>query len=79
MDDNNSNTDNIRIIIEPTNDEILGVIAKLKNRKSPGEDGITNEMLKYGGKALHMEICKFIKQIHCVHKLLEDFITLYFP
>ena len=36
----------------PTRDEIRYALKKLKNYKSPGMDGITNEQLKYGESAL---------------------------
>ena len=36
----------------PTRDEISYSLKKLKNHKSPGVDGITNEQLKFGEAAL---------------------------
>ena len=36
----------------PTRDEISDSLKKLKNHKSPGEDGITNEQLKFGERGL---------------------------
>ena len=33
--------------VEANEIEIVEAIQKLKNRKSPGEDGITNEMIKH--------------------------------
>jgi len=36
--------------IEPTDDEIRIIINTLKNNKSPCEDGLAAEHLKYGGK-----------------------------
>lgn len=39
-----------------TNDAIKTTIPKLKNRKAQGLNGITNEMLKYGGEKLIEEL-----------------------
>ena len=45
----------------PTRDEISYSLTKLKNHKSPGVDGITNEQLKYGASAL-------VDQLECLFK-----------
>ncbi|XP_030746034.1 uncharacterized protein LOC115874876 [Sitophilus oryzae] len=37
---------------EISKSEIKRALKKIKNNKSPGKDGITTEMLKYGGKAV---------------------------
>jgi hypothetical protein len=47
----------------------------LKNRKSPGEDGIINEMIKYGGPTLWKEITVLIKQIFKSFKITEEWKT----
>ena len=39
-------------IIAPTLQETLGVIRNLKNNRAPGEDSITSELIKYGGRKL---------------------------
>ena len=50
----------------PTRDEISYALNKVKNYKSPGVDGITNEQLKYGESAL-------VHQLeHLFTKVLED-------
>ena len=36
----------------PSRDEIAGVVEKLRNHKAGTEEGIVNEMLKYGGPAI---------------------------
>ena len=33
-------------------DEVKECVAKLKNRKAAGADGIVNEFLKYGGEGM---------------------------
>ena len=38
-------------------------IRYLKNRKSPGPDGISNEMLKYGGTELTLHLTQLFQQI----------------
>lgn len=44
-------------------DEVTKTVTKLKNRKSPGIDQITNEMIKYGGKECWSELCKLYNKI----------------
>ena len=57
-----------RIICEDNNPvevnerEKIEVIQKLKDRKSPSEDGIINEMIKNGGPTLWKEITVLVKQ-----------------
>ena len=43
-----------------TEEEISGAMKKLKNRKAPGPDNITNEMIKYGGP----EMIKYLKLLY---------------
>jgi hypothetical protein len=62
-------TEPLRSISEDANQaeinetEVVEAIHKLKNRKSPGEEGITNEMIKYGGPKLWHKTTVLIKQI----------------
>ena len=56
-------SENIKINIEVTNEEVLRVIKTLKNCKSSGMDDITNEMIKYDGEKLYAEIVKLMKSI----------------
>ena len=42
--------------VEINETEVVEVIQKWRNRTTPGEDGITNEMIKYGGYKLWQEI-----------------------
>ena len=39
-------------IIAPILQETLGVIRNLKNNRAPGEDSVTSELIKYGGRKL---------------------------
>ena len=53
-------------IIRPiTNKEVTRVMEELKNKKAPGPDRIPNEMIKYGGVALH-------KVLHSLFKLIFE-------
>ena len=74
-DTNRDNNDKIKVIVETTDEEINNTIHLLKNRKSPGEDTITNEMIKHGGEKLHKEIIKLIKQIFQESRIPDDWKT----
>jgi len=51
-------------IMEPTLQDILGVIRNVKkNNTAPGEDSITSELIKYGGRKLWNRIHQLIKII----------------
>lgn len=43
--------------------EVHRAITRLKNNKSPGEDGIRGEMIKYAGHEVQKEICKICNMI----------------
>ena len=58
--------------VEVNEIEIVEAIQKLKIRKSPGEDGITNEMIKQGGPKLWKETTVLIQQIFKSSKIPED-------
>ena len=61
-----SDLDNILAINEAiplSKDEIEKELRSLKNRKSPGPDGISNEMLKYGGTELTLHLTQLLQQI----------------
>jgi len=47
-------------------------IKKLKNRKAPGETGISNELVKYGGSKLQEEIKKLFIKIQKEQKIPDD-------
>jgi len=46
-----------------SNEDIEKELRSLKNRKSPGPDGIFNEMLKYGGTELTLHLTQLFQQI----------------
>ena len=48
-------------IMAPTPQDTLGVIRNLKNNRAPGEDSITPELIKYGGRKLWKRIHQLIK------------------
>ena len=56
----------------PTYEEIEESIKKLKNGRAPGEDNVTPEMIKYGGK----QLAKILHELTCAmwrkEKMPED-------
>jgi hypothetical protein len=48
--------------VPPSKEQITEIIRKLKNNKSPGTDGLTAELFKYGGQRL----------LDYTHKLIEE-------
>lgn len=52
--------------------EIINAIKKLKNSKSPGEDGITKEMINYGGDLSWKATTILIRQIFNGLKIPEE-------
>ena len=53
-------------------EEIHATIKSLKNRNSPGEDNIINELIKYGGTPLWEEITRLILLIFEKGKIPEE-------
>ena len=43
---------NLSLLMEVSVDDVRKSVKKLKNGKSPGIDGITSEMLRYGGESV---------------------------
>ena len=57
---------------QPTYEEIIKAIKKLKNNKAPGKDNIPAELLKYGGEALHRQLHRLITLIWSQEKIPEE-------
>ena len=62
-----SNTDEA-----PTRSEAVDALKKLKNFKSPGVDGITNEQLKYGEVGLVDRLVYLFKKVWEEEQIPED-------
>ena len=51
-----------------TKDEVSRAAMKMSNNKAAGEDGIANEMIKYGPEELHQEIANILNEIFETHR-----------
>lgn len=47
------------------------MIKELKNKKAPGEDGVINELIKYGGEVIYKFIADFFNKIISEVKIPE--------
>jgi hypothetical protein len=70
-DEENMNSETISI--NETEMELF--VKNLKNRKAPGPDGISNEMIKYGGLAICVEFQKLFNKIFEAFKIPEEWHT----
>lgn len=71
MDDTEENIAADRITAE----EVQTAIGKLKNRKSPGIDNITNEMIRYGGHELIIQIAHLFRVIEKTGRIPKEWKT----
>ena len=55
--------------------DIITSLRKLKNRKSPGQDDIPNELLKYGGQSLIQQLTSLIQKILYQHRIPDEWRT----
>ncbi|KAJ4433364.1 hypothetical protein ANN_15623 [Periplaneta americana] len=62
----------------PGKDEVLSMIDTLKNNKTPGEDGITAELIKYGGEKLKLNIVRLVQNTWRKENIPEDWRTSIF-
>ena len=62
----------------PRKDEVLFVIDSLRNNKAPGEDGITAELIKYGGEKLKHNIVCLVQNIWMKENIPKDWGTSIF-
>ena len=56
----------------PTRSEVVDALKKLKNYKSPGVDGITNEQLKYGEVGLVDKLVSLFEKVWEEEQIPED-------
>jgi hypothetical protein len=59
----------------PTLQETLGIIWNLKNKRAPGEDLITSELTKYGGRKLWNRIHQLIQIIWETEQMAQEWST----
>ena len=57
------------------NSEVISALLSLKNKKAPGIDDISNELLKYGGNQLTSELTKMIKIIFQQTRIPQEWKT----
>jgi hypothetical protein len=63
------------LIPEPSIEEVEKAVDKLKNNKSGGEDSITAELLKYGGKEIRNKLHLLITKIWQTESLPNEWLT----
>jgi len=62
-------------IMAPTLQETLVVIRNLKNNRAPGEDSVTSELIKYGGRKLWNRIHQLITTIWDIEQMPQEWGT----
>ena len=48
---------------EPTDIELKNMVKLMKNKRAPGEDGFTAEVLKYGGTRLQKQVFNVVRRM----------------
>ena len=56
----------------PEEEEILTVIWQMKNHKATGEDEVSAELLKHGGREFELRIIELIKEIWTKEEMPRD-------
>jgi len=59
----------------PTLQDTLGVIRNLKNNSAPGEDSITSELIKYGGRKLWNRVPQLVEILWEREQMLQEWGT----
>ena len=62
---------------ELTDEEIIDTIENLEEGKATGPDGISNEMIKRGGRSLQNSIIRMMKSVYESEKIPEEWNTAY--
>ena len=62
---------------ELTDEEIMDTIENLEDGKATGPDGISNEMIKRGGRSLQRSILRMMKSVYKNEKIPEEWNTAY--
>jgi hypothetical protein len=65
------NRRNDGITVEVNGKEVVETVMKLRNRKSPAGNSITNKILKHGGNTSTVQIKKLLKQIFLTSQVQE--------
>jgi hypothetical protein len=72
---NKNNMMKVNDISVEISEEVEKTLRSLKNIKSPSEDNITNELLKYRGNGLKSELTKLIHKIFVEQTIPEEWRT----
>ncbi|CAD7077681.1 unnamed protein product [Hermetia illucens] len=67
-----STEDDGQILPPPSLGETVRAIHRLKNHKLPGADGITVELIKYGGDQLHQVVHQLVLKVWDSESMPDD-------
>ena len=62
---------------ELAEEEVRDIIDKLEDGKATGPDGISNEMIKRGGKSLKNSVVRMMKIVYKVEEIPTEWNTAY--
>ena len=60
------------MVREPSEEDVIRIVGRLRNNKASGIDGMAGELLKYGGRRLHVEMAKQIQKIWREERIPTD-------